>query len=38
MFHMQHVNVLKGQRTFAKSAKEDSLVMREASSCLSIEE
>ena len=38
MFHIQHVNTQKGQQTFAKSAKEDSLVMNEASSSLSMEE
>ena len=38
MFHIQHVKAQKGQGTFAKSAKEDSLVMSEASSSLSMEE
>ena len=38
MFHIQHVNAQKGQRTFVKSAKEDSLVMSEASSGWSTEE
>ena len=38
MFHIQHVNAQKGQRTFVKSAKEDSLVMSEASSSWSTEE
>ena len=32
------IKAQKGQRTFAKSAKEDSLVMSEASSSLSMEE
>ena len=38
MFRIQHVKAQKGQRTFAKSAKEDSLVISEASSSLSMGE
>ena len=38
MFHIKHVNAQKGQRTFVKSAKEDSLVISEVSSSLSIKE
>ena len=38
MFHIKHVNAQKGQRTFVKWAKEDSLGTSEASSSLSIKE
>lgn len=38
MFHIKHVNAQKGQQTFVKPAKEDSLVISEASSSLSIKE
>ena len=38
MFHIQHVKAQKGRRTFAKSAREDSLVMSDASKNLFMEE